>query len=98
MSYSLLTLCHERQRYRAARLAVGLRALLSALQVGLLFGLFSITSMPIDRTRAHIWLGAPQVRSVDLGRPIPERFLSYLASQPEVERCEPYLQGFAYWS
>ena len=98
MSYALLTLWHERQRYRAAVLAVGFSALLSALQVGLLFGLFSITSMPIDSTRAHIWVGAPQVRSVDLGRPIPERFLSYLASQPEIDRCEIYMQGFSYWA
>jgi putative ABC transport system permease protein len=98
MSYALATLWHERQRFLPGVLAVGFSALLITLQCGLLFGLFSITSMPIDRTRAHIWMGAPQVRSVDLGRPIPERYLTYLASQPEVDRCEPYLQGFAYWA
>ena len=35
--------------------------------------------------------------SVDLGRPIPEQFLARLASQPEVEPPEVFLQGFAYW-
>jgi putative ABC transport system permease protein len=98
MSYSLATLWHERQRYLPGVLAVGFSALLIALQCGLLLGLFSITSIPVDRTRAHIWVGAPQVLSVDLGRPIPESYLSRLAAQPEVEAPEIYLQGFAYWS
>jgi putative ABC transport system permease protein len=98
MSYSLATLWHERQRFLPGVLAVGFSALLIALQCGLLLGLFSITSIPVDHTRAHIWVGAPQVLSVDLGRPIPESYLSRLASQPEVEALEVYIQGFAYWS
>jgi putative ABC transport system permease protein len=98
MSYALATLWHERQRYLPGVLAVGFSALLIALQCGLLLGLFSITSLPIDHTRADIWLGAPSVLSVDLGEAIREGYLARLASQPEVERCEVYLQGFAYWS
>jgi putative ABC transport system permease protein len=98
MSYSLATLWHERQRYLPGVLAVGFSALLIALQCGLLLGLFSITSIPVDHTRAHIWVGAPQVLSVDLGRPVPESYLSRLAAQPEVEAPEVYLQGFSYWS
>jgi putative ABC transport system permease protein len=58
--------------------------------------LFSITSLPIDNTSADLWVGHPEVPSVDLGRPIPEAWQSYLA-MPEVERCEIYIQGFAYW-
>src|SRR5207248_1203973 len=85
MSYSLATLWHERQRYLPGVLAVGFSALLIALQCGLLLGLFSITSIPVDRTRADIWVGAPQVLSVDLGRPVPESYLSRVAAQPEVE-------------
>ena len=75
-------------------------ALLIALQCGLLLGLFSITSIPIDRTRADIWIGAPEVLSVDLGgRPIRKAALRpALAVQPEVERVEIYMQGFAYWA
>lgn len=98
MSYSLATLWHERQRFLPGVLAVAFSALLIALQCGLLLGIFSITSIPIDHTRADIWLGAPEVLSVDLGRPIPENYLSRLASQPEVERTEVFLQGFTYWS
>lgn len=98
MSYSLATLWYERQRYLPGILAVAFSALLIILQCGLLLGLFAITSIPIDHTRADIWVGAPQVLSVDLGRPIPEKYLLRLASQPEVERCEVFLQGFMYWS
>src|SRR5262249_52146571 len=96
MSYSLATLWYERQRYLPGVLAVAFSCLLIALQCGLLLGLFSITSLPIDETSADIWVTHPEVPSVDLGRPIPAAWQAYLA-MPEVERCEIYLQGFAYW-
>jgi putative ABC transport system permease protein len=101
MSYALATLWHERARFLPGVLAVAFSALLIALQCGLLLGLFSITSIPIDHTRADIWVGAPRVLSVDLGRPVPaEDFLSRVDSLPEVVpgSSEYYLQGFAYWS
>jgi putative ABC transport system permease protein len=98
MSYSLATLWYERQRYLPGVLAVAFSALLIALQCGLLLGLFSITSIPIDHTDADVWMGAPGVLSVDLGRPIREGYLARLAADPDVAQCEVYLQGFAYWS
>jgi putative ABC transport system permease protein len=99
MSYSLATLWYERQRFLPGVLAVAFSALLIAMQVGLLLGLFSITSLPIDTTRADIWIGSPQVESVDLGGPIPaESFLSRVAIQPGVSECEFYIQGFGYWT
>jgi putative ABC transport system permease protein len=97
-SYSLATLWFERQRYLPGVLAVAFSALLIALQCGLLLGLFSITSIPIDHTSADVWMGAPEVLSVDLGEPIRESSLCRMGVQPEVERCELYVQGFAYWS
>jgi putative ABC transport system permease protein len=96
MSYSLQTLWFERQRFLPGVLAVAFSALLIALQCGLLLGLFSITSLPIDETVADVWVGHPEVPSVDLGRPIPEAWQSYL-SLPEVTQVESYIQGFAYW-
>ncbi|HTU91337.1 MAG TPA: hypothetical protein VMF69_14750, partial [Gemmataceae bacterium] len=77
-SYSLATLWYERQRYVPGVLAVAFSALLIALQCGLLLGLFSITSIPIDHTQADVWMGASEVLSVDLGRPIPESTLARL--------------------
>jgi putative ABC transport system permease protein len=98
MSYALTTLWHERQRYLAGVLAVAFSALLIALQCGLLLGLFSITSLPIDHNEADLWMGAVGVLSVDLGRPIPESYETFLAAQPGVKRTETYYQGFSYWS
>src|SRR5256885_3645538 len=100
MSYALSTLWYERQRYLPGILAVAFSALLIALQCGLLLGLFSITSIPIDHTRADVWMGAPHVLSVDLGRPISENYFDRLEVQPEIEpgSSEMYVQGFAYWS
>jgi putative ABC transport system permease protein len=98
MSYALTTLWYERQRYLPGILAVGFSALLIALQSGLLLGLFSITSIPVDYTDADIWIGSPNVLSVDLGQAIPEdKSIVRLANQPEVIATEPFNEGFAYW-
>ena len=98
MKYALITLWYERQRYLPGVLAVAFSALLIALQCGLLLGLFSITSLPIDHNTAQVWLGSRGVLSVDLGRPIPESYFTRLESQPGVTRTEIFLQGFSYWS
>jgi putative ABC transport system permease protein len=96
MSYSLATLWYERQRFLPGVLAVAFSCVLIALQCGLLLGLFSITSIPIDESRADLWIGHPEVNSVDIGRPIPESWQSYVDPK-DIERFEPYMQGFAYW-
>lgn len=98
MSYALDTLWHDRQRYAPGVLAVGFSALLIALQSGLLLGLFSITSIPVDCTDADLWIGSPEVLSVDTGRPIPDNYLLHALNMPEVKSAELYMQGFAYWN
>jgi putative ABC transport system permease protein len=97
MSYALVMLWRERRRYLAAVLAVAFSALLTALQCGLLLGMLSFATQPIDHTRADVWVGGPAVASVDLGSPIPEGFLARVAAHAEVERCEVYLQAFSSW-
>ena len=97
MQYALQTLWYDRQRYIPGVLAVAFSCLLIALQCGLLLGLFSITSIPIDNSRADIWITHPKVPSVDLGRPIPEAWMSYI-TRPEIERIEPFMEGFGYWT
>jgi putative ABC transport system permease protein len=98
MSYSLTILWHERQRYLAAVMAVAFSALLISLQCGLVVGMLSFATLPIDHTHADIWVGGPELASIDLGTPIPERFVTRVAANPEVERCEVYLQAFSSWS
>jgi putative ABC transport system permease protein len=55
-------------------------------------------SLPVDKATADVWVGYPGVRSVDLGRPIPERWVVRVAAQPEVERAEPAVLGFSLWT
>jgi putative ABC transport system permease protein len=97
MPYALITLWHERQRYLPAVLAVAFSALLIAMQFGLMLGLFAISSITVDRSRADLWVGSPEFPSVDLGRPIPESFVSRVASDPDVQSVELFAQGFAPW-
>src|SRR5439155_10256250 len=96
MSYALQTLWHERARYASGVLAVTFSAVLIALQCGLLLGLFKITSIPIDHNvNVDIWVGSKAVPSVDLGKPIPESYLTRLAGRPGVYMPETYFANFA---
>ena len=97
MNYALLTIWFERQRFLPAILAVAFSAILIAVQVGLVIGLVSMMSLPVDKSLADVWVGYPGVRSVDLGRPIPDRWITRVASQPGVERVEPAIIGFSLW-
>lgn len=91
MSFSLATLWHERNRFLPGVLAVAFSALLIAVQCGVLLGLLSLTSIPVDLAAADLWVGYPGVLSVDLARPIPERWISRVKAQPEIDRVEKYL-------
>lgn len=97
MPYSLTTVWHERQRFLPAVLVVAFSAVLMALQAALLFGLFSITSLPVDNVGAELWVGSAGAVSIDQAEPISAHYLTRLASQPEVKRCETYLKGLASW-
>ncbi|MFO0798443.1 MAG: ABC transporter permease [Gemmataceae bacterium] len=99
MSYALLTLWHERQRYVSGVFAVTFSAMLIALQCGLLLGLFKITSIPIDHATPElrdriIWVGSTGAPSVDLGKPIPVAFLSRLAGREGLSAPELYIANF----
>ena len=98
MNYALSTIWHERQRFLPGILAVSFSAVLIAVQSGLMIGLATMMSVPVDESRADLWVGYPGVLSVDLGRQIPERWTSRVAAHPEVERVEPCLVGFSIWT
>lgn len=97
MSYSLATIWFERSRFLPAILAVAFSAVLIAVQGGLVIGLLAMMSLPVDKSTATLWVGYPGVRSVDLGRPLPERWITRVLAQPEVERAEPAMIGFSLW-
>jgi len=98
VSYSLTTIWYERQRFLPAILAVAFSAVLVAVQAGLVLGLLSMMSIPVDKATADVWVGHPGIRSVDLGRPIPERWVVRVAANPEVERAESAILAFSLWT
>jgi putative ABC transport system permease protein len=98
MGYALATIWYERQRFLPAIFAVAFSAILIAVQGGLVIGLLSMMSVPIDKSAADVWIGYPGVQSVDLGQKIPERWVNRVANQPEVTRTEPYVINFVMWS
>src|SRR6516225_10157624 len=91
MSFSLATLWHERNRFLPGILAVAFSALLITVQFGILLGLLSLTSIPVDLSSADLWIGDPQVLSVDVTEAIPESWLARVKEQPEVDRVEKYV-------
>ena len=76
MNFTWATIWHGRARFLPGIIAVAFSALLIFVQSGLLVGMFSLTSTPIDHAAADVWIGHPMNMSVDLGRPIPERWLA----------------------
>jgi putative ABC transport system permease protein len=97
MSHAWAILWHERARYLPAVFAVAFSALLMLMQTGLLLGIFSELAVPIEHSRAHVWIGYPGVPSVDYGKTIPEEFVARVANQPEVARVESYVRGLVIW-
>ncbi len=96
MSYALQTLWHEKSRYLAGVGAVAFSAVLMALQFGLMLGLFTITSTPIDHTAArNVWIGSKDIKAIDLGQPIPYSYIGRIGERPGVEPPEPYVANFA---
>src|SRR5262245_24641430 len=93
MKYALASLWYERHRYVPGVMAVAFSALLILLQCGLLTGMFSLTSIPIDNASADVWVGHRMNLSVDLGRSVPKRWLARVAAQPEVIQTESYILG-----
>lgn len=98
MSFALATIWHERQRFLPAILAVAFSAILIAVQGGLVIGLLSMTSVPVDRATADVWVGYPAVQSVDLGQKVPERWIGRVAGLPGVVRAEHYIITFSMWT
>ena len=98
MTYALATIWYERQRFFPAILAVSFSAVLIAVQCGIMIGLLSTISLPVDKASADVWVGYPGVRSVDLGRPIPDRWAGRVEAIPGVVRVEPEVVGFSLWT
>src|SRR5262245_57950199 len=72
LPYSLQILLYERSRYFPAALAIAFSAVLVNLQSGLLLGFLSVTSRPVDRVSADVWVASPDVLALGHSHPIDE--------------------------
>jgi putative ABC transport system permease protein len=98
MSYVLATLWFDRQRYLPGVAAVAFSNVLITLQAGLLLGLLSVVSTPIDCSRADIWVGEANILSVDVAQPISEsKITARLVNQPGITQVEPYILHYCTW-
>jgi putative ABC transport system permease protein len=95
--FAIVVLLRERGRYLPAVFAVCFSTLLLTMQCGMLLGFLAVTSRPIDRVQADIWVASSDVLSVGFSHPIPEAWRGRLASHPGVARVAPYLYGFGLW-
>lgn len=97
MYYALMTLWFERKRYLPGVLAVAFSALLTAFQIGIVDGLMSMVSFPIDFSSADIWVTSANAPSVDLGVPINKSWKDRLWVQNGIRDIDEYIQGFSQW-
>src|SRR5438034_6021140 len=97
MNYALATIWHERSRFLPAILAVAFSAVLIAVQAGLLVGLLSMMSTPVDKAAADIWVGHDGVQSVDLGRVVPTNWKHRLQREGGQD-VEEVVLSFAQWA
>lgn len=97
MRYAVQTLWFERKRYAPGVLAVAFSALLTAFQVGIVDGLMSMVSFPIDVSTAQVWLTSSNCPSVDLGVPINKNWMNRFWNLSQVDRVDQYIQEFSQW-
>jgi putative ABC transport system permease protein len=90
VSIARASLRRETRRYMAALLSVTFAGLLMLVQVALLQGLFGTLTGPLDRSSAQLWLGFPNLDSVDVSRPMTVHASSLAYVHPDVERVEAY--------
>jgi putative ABC transport system permease protein len=95
--YSLKMLWRDRNRFLPALLAIGLSAVLIAVQCGLVIGLVRTTSAPIDHSPADIWVLPRDAPSLHQTYGFPLDWKYRLDRQPEVERSEPYQTAMGRW-
>ncbi len=95
--YTLQFLWHGRAWYFPGVIAVTFSTLLVSVQWGLLLGLFDSVAKVIDQAHADVWIGSYRVASVDQAEAMPERWMSRLIAQPEVEWCEQFVLGREMW-
>jgi putative ABC transport system permease protein len=95
VSLARASLIYDWRRYLAAVLAVTFAGLLVLVQLALLLGLFGSVSVAIDESKADLWIGFRNTKSVDLGRAVVSGSDTSALIHPQVKRVEPMSNAFA---
>ncbi len=98
MRYALLTIWFDWRRYLMGVLAVAFSNVLIILQFGIMIGLISMVSRPVDMACADIWVASPNTPSCDLGLPIARHWINRLEQEPAVSATDEFIQTFMFWT
>ena len=93
MWYAIHTLLRETNRFGPAIVAVGACAMLLMVQISMFLSALNYISKPVSAAQADLWIGHQDAVSFEEGRPIPQRWVTRLAAEPDVAETEYYLMG-----
>jgi putative ABC transport system permease protein len=93
MIYALNTIVRELNRFLPAIITVAMCSMMMYLQGGLIRGILSLISTPVEAASADIWVAHPAATSLERGQPTSEQWLTRTESVPGVVRTEPYFYG-----
>jgi putative ABC transport system permease protein len=97
MRFASLTVWYEWPRFLAGALSVAIGTILICLMVGVMLGLISLVSAPVDRSEAELWLTSPNTPSCDLGLPISKDWQNRLRMDPAVSTTDDCILAFCFW-
>jgi putative ABC transport system permease protein len=95
MWYAVNTLYRETSRFGPAIIAVAACAMLLMVQISMFLSALNYIAKPMAYADADLWIGHGDTASFEESRPIPRRWITRAASDPEVAQIEYYLMGTA---
>lgn len=97
VSLARQSLIHEWKRFAAAILTLAFSGLLILIQIGLLFGQFEAFTLPINRSRADLWVTAANISSWDQSTIVAARAEGAFWAHPAVRDVQEMGLGSGEW-
>lgn len=90
---ALRMMFHDKPKLIGTTLGVVFAVVLSAQQLGILFGLLQKNTMFVDNAGADIWVTPPGTNQLQPGKRLPESVLLQTVTTPGVEEAHPLIYG-----
>src|SRR5262245_40588225 len=97
MIYALTVVWFEFRRYLAAVLVIAAGTALMGLQFGVMIGLISLVSTPIDKSSAEIWVTSQDTPSCDLAAPISRDWANRVWDAPGIVATDEVILHYTTW-